>query len=121
MQEMIQIYFDGKCGLCSKEIHYYQRIAPADVFDWHDIATDPSPLLTLCVEQADALRRLHAKDSKDNMHVGVDAFILIWRHLPRWRLLAAIVSLPGIRHGASFAYARFADYRFKRLPHCQIT
>ena len=121
MQEMIQIYFDGKCGLCSKEIRYYQRIAPADVFVWYDIATDPSPLSPLNVEQADALRRLHAKDSNDSMHIGVDAFILIWRHLPRWYLLAALVSLPGIKHATSFAYARFADYRFKRLPHCQIT
>ena len=121
MQEMIQIYFDGKCGLCSKEIRYYQRIAPADVFVWYDIATDPSPLSPLNIKQTDALRRLHAKDSNNSMHIGVDAFILIWRHLPRWYFLAALVSLPGIKHVASFAYARFADYRFKRLPHCQIT
>lgn len=120
MQKMIQIYFDGKCGLCSKEIRYYQRIAPEGLFAWYDIATDPTPLLPLDVNQADALRRLHAKDSQNNIHIGVDAFIAIWRHLPGWRFLAAFVSVPGIRHCANFAYARFADYRFKRLPHCQI-
>ncbi|MGB2492066.1 MAG: DCC1-like thiol-disulfide oxidoreductase family protein, partial [Candidatus Puniceispirillum sp.] len=51
---MIQIYFDGKCGLCSKEIRYYQHIAPEGIFAWHDVATDPAPLQPLGVEQADA-------------------------------------------------------------------
>ena len=120
MQKMIQIYFDGKCGLCSKEIRYYQHIATVGVFAWYDVATDPAPLQPLGVDQADALRRLHAMDSQNKMHIGVDAFIVIWRHLPRWHLLAAFISIPGIRHFANFAYARFADYRFKRLPHCQI-
>ena len=121
MQKMIQIYFDGKCGLCSKEIRYYQHIAPEGIFAWYDVATDPAPLQPLGVEQADALRRLHALDSQNKMHIGVDAFIVIWQHLPRWHLLAAFISLPGIRHFANFTYARFADYRFKRLPHCQIS
>ena len=29
------------------------------------------------------------------MKIGVDAFILIWSQLNRWRILAKIVSLPG--------------------------
>ena len=41
---MIEVYFDGKCGLCSKEIAYYQSIAPSGIFVWMDIATDASPL-----------------------------------------------------------------------------
>ena len=28
---MIEVFFDGKCGLCSKEIAYYQSIAPSGV------------------------------------------------------------------------------------------
>ena len=35
---MIKIFYDGKCGLCSKEINYYIKIAPKNVFDWFDIA-----------------------------------------------------------------------------------
>ena len=34
---MIKVFFDGKCGLCSKEINYYIKIAPAGIFDWQDI------------------------------------------------------------------------------------
>ena len=30
---MITVFYDGKCGLCSKEIKYYRRIAISGVFD----------------------------------------------------------------------------------------
>ena len=118
---MITVYFDGKCGLCSKEIRYYQRIAPAGIFAWLDVATDPAPLAAHDIDQLDALRRLHVRDAAGRWHIGVAAFILIWRQLPLWRFVAPLVVLPGIYHLAQFAYGRFADYRFARLPHCQVT
>ena len=68
---MISVFFDGKCGLCSKEIRYYRKIAPSGVFVWHDVATDPSPLDGIAVTQGDALRRLHATDSPANYIKGL--------------------------------------------------
>ena len=56
---MIEVFFDGKCGLCSKEISYYQGIAPVGIFVWKDIANDPAPLQEHGITQADALRHLH--------------------------------------------------------------
>ena len=114
------IFYDGKCGLCSREINYYKKIAQSDKFRWLDIATDPTPLKPLKISQADGLRRLHGLDSEGHLHVGVDAFLLIWRELPYWCFLSMIVRLPGIRHFAQLVYNRFADYRFSRLAHCQI-
>ena len=52
---MIEVFFDGKCGLCSKEIAYYQSIAPSGIFVWMDITTDASPLAAHQISQADAL------------------------------------------------------------------
>ena len=117
---MIKIYFDGKCGLCSREIEYYKTIAPTHLFEWADIAHDPSHLLALNISQAEALRRLHGLDNQGRLHIGVDAFLLIWRELSYWRYLGIIVGLPGIRQIAGWLYNRFADYRFSRLTHCQI-
>ena len=117
---MITIYYDGKCGLCSREITYYKRIAPSGLFDWADIAHDPAALQVLNISQADALRRLHGVDDAGRLYVGVEAFILIWRQLSYWRVLGLIVNLPVIKQVAGWAYNRFADYRFSRLDHCQI-
>ncbi len=117
---MIDVFYDGKCGLCNKEITYYRRIARDGVFNWWDVASDPAPLREHNLSQSAALRRLHVRDAKGAWHIGVDAFIIIWRQLRYWNILAVIAALPGVRQMARWGYNRFADYRFARLTHCQI-
>jgi predicted DCC family thiol-disulfide oxidoreductase YuxK len=117
---MLTVYYDGKCGLCRREIEYYKRVAPADRFVWLDIANDPAGLADLDISQADALRRLHARDASGTIYVGVAAFVAIWQGLDYWRYLALIMKLPFLQPLAALAYDRFADYRFSRLTHCQI-
>jgi predicted DCC family thiol-disulfide oxidoreductase YuxK len=117
---MITVFYDGKCGLCQREIDYYKHIAPQDVFEWVDITVDASAIKKLGISYADGLKLLHAQDSRGKLHVGVDAFILIWRQIPRWRVLAFIVGAGFIRPFANIAYQAFAAWRFNRLAHCQI-
>ena len=117
---MIRVFYDGKCGLCRREIEHYKRIAPVGVFDWVDITGDASSLEKLGIACADGLKLLHAQDAQGKLHVGVDAFILIWRQIARWRVLASIVGASFIRPVAKIAYRVFAAWRFKRLAHCQI-
>ena len=117
---MIRVFYDGKCGLCRREIEHYKRIAPVGVFDWVDIKVDASSLEKLSIAYADGLKLLHAQDAQGKLHVGVDAFILIWRQIPRWRVLVSIVGAGFIRPVANIAYRAFAAWRFNRLSHCQI-
>lgn len=117
---MITVFYDGKCGLCSKEINHYRKIAPAGIFDWKDITISADGLKKEGITLSEGLKLLHARDNNRKLHVGLDAFILIWRQLKRWRLLAILISLPIIRHIANFAYKSFANWRFKRLAHCQL-
>ena len=117
---MLTVYYDGKCGLCRREIEYYKRVAPPGGFLWQDIANDPTSLTDLNVSQADALRRLHARDTAGTVYVGVAAFIAIWQGLNYWKYLAFIFKLPLLKAIASVIYDRFADYRFSRLTHCQL-
>ena len=110
---MIKVYFDGKCGLCSKEINYYQKPSPSRFAEWIDIAADPSPLKDLSISQRDALKRLHVQDNAGNIKSGITAFLLIWDALPGWRSLGRIISLPVIYHLVDSLYGRFAEYSFK--------
>ena len=112
---MITVFYDGKCGLCSKEINYYRKIAPNDIFDWQDITKSADALKKEGISLTEGLKLLHAKDEKGLMHVGVDAFILIWMQLRQWRFLATFVRLPAIHQIANIAYTVFANWRFKRL------
>lgn len=118
---MIRVFYDGKCGLCRREIEYYKRVAPSDVFEWVDITADSSVIQQIGISYADGLKLLHAEDSQGELHVGIDAFLLIWQQIRHWRMLAKIVSFPIILHVANIAYRAFAAWRFNRLAHyCQI-
>lgn len=119
---MITVFYDGKCGLCRREIEHYKRVAPKGVFAWVDITVTPEPFTALGYSVADGLKALHVADDAGTMHIGVDGFIVIWRALPRWRLLAMLVSLPIIRPLARRFYAVFAAWRFKKLGYdsCDI-
>ena len=117
---MIHVYYDGKCGLCAREIAYYASIAPEGVFGWHDVTEDASGLDALGIDYVTGLKRLHAVDGEGTIHVGADAFILVWGQLGAWAYMARFGALPGIRQIAHWIYNAFADFRFSRLGHCQI-
>ena len=117
---MITVFYDGKCGLCSKEINHYRKIAPSNIFNWQDITDSADELNKEGISLSEGLRLLHAKDEEGLVHVGVDAFILIWKQLRGWRVLAFLVGLPIIRQIANTAYRAFANWRFKKLEHCQL-
>ncbi len=120
--DKINVFYDGACGLCSKEIAHYKAIAPVGIFEWIDITHDSNAFELLGYHKEDGLRALHALDSQRNMHIGIDAFILIWSQLKRWCILGAFVSLPIIKDLAKFLYKHFANWRFKKLGYgaCQI-
>ncbi|MEQ8285059.1 DUF393 domain-containing protein [Thalassospira sp.] len=117
---MITVFFDGKCGLCSREINYYRKIAPRGVFDWRDVTEHAGDLEKHGISLVQGLKQMRALDSDRQWHAGADAFILIWRQLRWWRILAAVVSLPVIRQIANLVYRLWAAWRFKRLTHCQL-
>ena len=119
-KNMITVFFDGKCGLCSKEINYYRKIAPDGIFIWQDITKSADDLKANGISLSQGLKLLHTKDIDGKFYVGVDSFILIWKQLKRWRLLAIFVSLPIIKQIINFAYRIFANRRFKSLKHCQL-
>jgi len=117
---VISVFFDGKCNLCSKEITYYQRIAPKNTFNWVDITKTPGELDRFEIKLSDGLRLMHVADSNGNIFTGVDAFIIMWKQIKYWKFLGLFVSLPIVKQIANLLYQYFADWRFNRYEHCLI-
>lgn len=112
---MLTVFFDGACGLCAKEINYYRSIAPDNVFLWVNLIEDTRLFEQLGFSQSQGLQALHVLDEAGKMHIGVEAFIVIWKALPRWRVLSIFASLPVVKPLLSIIYHHFAQWRFKRL------
>lgn len=117
---MVTVYFDGNCGLCSREIRHYKRIAPQGVFDWCDITRNPARLSEISASFEDAMRVLHARDHFGRVHKGVDAFVLIWRYIPAWHVAASLVSATPVKQLARPLHRAFAAWRFERMSVCGI-
>ncbi|MTI08992.1 thiol-disulfide oxidoreductase DCC family protein [Curvivirga aplysinae] len=112
---MIIVFYDGACGLCSKEIKYYQRIAPHGIFQWFNIADSLEELKDFKISEVNALKQLHVVDEDGILHIGLDAFIVIWSNLRYWKIAAFLVSLWPIRPTLSILYNKFATWRFANL------
>ena len=117
---LIAVFYDGKCGLCRREISHYQRIAPEGVFDWIDITVNPEPFESRGFTVPEGLKALHVLDDSAAMRKGVAAFAVIWRQLPAfWPMLALMLRIPLVLPLAEKIYAAFAAWRFKKLGYDQ--
>lgn len=112
---MISVFYDGGCGICSREIAYYKRLAAEHRFAWIDISRDPSQLSHINVTYETAMKHLHVQDDEDRVHTGIDAFIVMWAHLPYWTFASRIASIPHMKWLLAKAYDVFAEWRYRRL------
>lgn len=102
----LTVCYNGACPVCRAEMEHYQRIAGAHALPlgWSDINTAPALFERHGIDFDTAMRRLHAVDAQGRLIRGVDVFVAIWRHLPRYRWAAAIVGSPLVRPLAWLAY-----------------
>jgi predicted DCC family thiol-disulfide oxidoreductase YuxK len=120
---VIIVFYDGKCGICRREIAHYQHIAPSGVFDWIDITVSPEAFEGRGFTVTEGLKALHVFDDSVTMRKGVAAFEVIWRQLPGyWPVLALMLRIPLALPLAEKIYAVFAAWRFKKLGYdqCQL-
>jgi predicted DCC family thiol-disulfide oxidoreductase YuxK len=110
----LKTFFDGGCPLCSREIAHYRQIDRANRIQWIDITQDGEALAAVGLDLSSAMRRLHVLETNGRLLSGVDAFVAIWRRLPRWRWLAHLVTGLRLRRPLEWAYVRFAERRFRR-------
>lgn len=101
------VIYNANCPICSREIDSYRRYCTARDLpvDFRDM--DRMDLDALGLTPEHAARRLHVIDD-GTLLAGTPAFIALWNAMPRFRPLAQIVSLPGLRQIAALVYEGLA-------------
>ncbi len=107
-----EVYFDGGCPVCSREIAVYRRLngVEGDGPRFSDVAAcgqDPAPDLT----RDAAMARFHVRRADGVLVSGAPAFLSLWRATPRLRLLGRVLSLPPLPWLLDIAYGGFLRLR----------
>ena len=117
----LKVFYDGKCGLCAREIDYYRRRDTQEAIEWVDVTVEQAALAQDGITLATALKHMHARMQDGQLVRGVDAFIAIWKYIPGWQSLAKIAALPVIKQCLDVGYEIFAWVRFKSYRHCRVS
>ena len=84
-----EVFFDGGCPVCSREIAFYKtRMADTDVA-WRDVAADTPPAPDLTRE--DAMARFHIRQADGTLVSGAKAFLALWRNDRRLGVIARVL------------------------------
>lgn len=108
----LKVFYDGACGVCSREIRHYRTIADDRIL-FVNIADPGFRAERYGKSEEDFQKELHLLDANGQFFTGVEAFRRLWDALPSpfYPLLSATVGLPVINFASRVSYAIFARYR----------
>ena len=102
----MKVYFNNSCKICKAEIDLYKK-EKIDEINWVDITNNQNAQTETKKSNKELLRRLHVeKDGK--IFGGAKAFLLVWKNIPKYRLLYSIFKLPIIFQIFSLLYEAIA-------------
>ena len=99
---LMKVYFNNSCKICKAEIDLYKKEKIQDI-DWIDITNNTLATKETSKNDKELLRRLHVKDGEKVLE-GAEAFLLVWKKIPKYQILFKILSLPIIFHLFSIFY-----------------
>lgn len=105
-----QVYFDGSCPLCQREIAVYRNLKPDQPIEWVDVSS-PNPTLPEGFNKHELMQRFHTQTADGRVLSGAEAFVFIWSQLPGWRVLALLAKLPGMLRVMEWGYRGFLKVR----------
>lgn len=108
--EKLSVYFNNACPICRAEISHYRKHLSegSDEIVFVDLAKHPTTLSKFGIDSKAAKRRLYALESGSKLISGIDAFISIWRRIPRYQWAARLTLIPGFYHLGRLIYERIA-------------
>jgi len=106
----VEVYFDGSCPMCRREIAVYQNITPDQPISWVDVSKPDTPL-PQGQSKEQLMARFHTRTAQGELLSGAAAFVHVWGQLPGWRVLAWLAKVPGMLWLMEKAYDGFLPVR----------
>lgn len=114
----VEVFFDGECPLCTREIGWLRRLDRRGRIQFTDIAApgfDAQAMTGLPAERL--MARIHGRLADGRMIEGVEVFRRLYAAVG-FGPLVALTRLPGISHLMDAAYRWFARNRLRLTGRC---
>ena len=106
----MKVYFNNSCKICKAEIDLYKKQKINEI-DWVDITDNELAEKETSKDSKQLLRRLHIKDG-EKIFGGAEAFLLLWKKMPKYKFLYNFFRLPIIFNIFSFVYEIVAFFLY---------
>ena len=106
----MKVYFNNSCKICKAEIDLYKKEEIEEI-DWVDITDNELAEQETSKDSKQLLRRLHVKDG-EKVFGGAEAFLLLWRKMPKYKFLYNFLKLPIIFNVFSIIYEIVAFFLY---------
>ena len=106
----MKVYFNNSCNICRAEINLYKKQNIEDI-EWVDITNNKSAEIETQKNGKALLRRLHIKDG-DKIIGGAEAFLLVWKKIPKYKFLYTFFKIPIIFTLFSLSYEVIAFFLY---------
>ena len=106
----MKVYFNNSCKICKSEIELYKK-EKIDGIDWIDITNNEQAEKETSKNDRQLLRRLHVKDDEKVLE-GAEAFLFVWKKIPKYRFLYKFFKLPIIFTIFNYGYEIIAYFLY---------
>ena len=106
----MKVYFNNSCKICRSEVNLYKKENIEEI-DWIDITNNSSAEKETLKKDKELLRRLHVKDGSRVIE-GAEAFLFVWKKIPKYNFLYKFFKLPIIFQVFKFAYEIVAYFLY---------
>ena len=106
----MKVYFNNSCNICRAEINLYKKQNIKDI-EWIDITDNKSAEIETQKDDKALLRRLHIKDG-EKVIGGAEAFLLVWKKIPKYKFLYTFFKIPIIFTLFSLSYEIIAFFLY---------
>jgi predicted DCC family thiol-disulfide oxidoreductase YuxK len=113
----IEVFYDGGCPLCAREIRMLRRLDRGNRIRFVDIAAAGFDAQAVGVPLEALLARIHGRLPDGTLVEGVEVFRRLYGAVG-FRRLVAVSRWPGIAALLDFAYRLFARHRQRLTGRC---
>ena len=106
----MKIYFNNSCKICRTEINLYKK-EKIEELNWIDITNNLYAEKEINKTNRELLRRLHVKDG-NRVIEGAEAFLFVWKKIPKYKFLYNFFKLPIIFQIFKFTYEIVAYFLY---------